>query len=73
MATEAAQALLDYAFTQLELASIHGGAAPENLASKRVMEKLGMKYVGLDEEGGYAFTVSKEEYLNICLWRNNAD
>lgn len=65
LATEAARALLSYAFTQMELASIHGGAAPENLASKRVMEKLGMKYVGLDEEGGYAFTITQEEYWNI--------
>jgi ribosomal-protein-alanine N-acetyltransferase len=65
LATEAAKALLSYVFTQMNLASIHGGAAPENLASKRVMEKLGMKYVGLDEEGGYAFTITKEEYWKI--------
>ena len=65
LATEAASALLELVFTQLELVSIHGGAAPENLASKRVMEKIGMKYVGLDEEGGYAFTMTRDEYLNI--------
>lgn len=63
LASEAARALLDYAFTQLELPGIHGGAAPENLASKRVMEKIGMKYVGLDDEGGYAFTLTREEFL----------
>jgi ribosomal-protein-alanine N-acetyltransferase len=62
LATEAAGALLSYAFDQMDLASIHGGAAPENIASKRVMEKLGMKYAGLDEEGGYAFTITREEY-----------
>ncbi len=66
LATEAARALLGYAFDQLELASLHAGAAPENLASKRVMEKLGMKYLGLDEEGGYAFRMTKEEYCNAC-------
>ncbi len=65
LATEAARVLLDYTFTQLELASIHGGAAPENLASKRVMEKIGMKYIGLDEEGGYAFTITRDEYWAI--------
>lgn len=64
LASEAARALLDYTFTQLKLSSIHGGAAPENLASKRVMEKIGMKYIGLDDEGGYAFTLAREEYLN---------
>jgi [ribosomal protein S5]-alanine N-acetyltransferase len=62
IATEAARTLLDYAFTQLGLASMHGGAAPENLASKRVMEKIGMTYIGLDEEGGYAFTMKKEAH-----------
>lgn len=65
IATEAARALLDYAFTRLGLTSIHGGAAAENLASKRVMEKIGMKYQGLDENGGYAFTITKGEYRNI--------
>jgi len=70
LATEAARALLDYTFTQLELASIHGGAASENLASKRVMEKIGMKYIGLDEEGGYTFTINRNEYLSISRKAN---
>jgi len=65
LATEAARALLDYAFTQLKLSSIHGGAAGDNLASKRVMKKIGMKYVGLDEEGGYAFAINRDEYSSI--------
>jgi ribosomal-protein-alanine N-acetyltransferase len=64
LATEAARAILDYAFGHLKLASIHGGAAPENLASKRVMEKINMKYMGLDEEGGYAFTINRDECLS---------
>ncbi len=64
LATEATRALLGYAFDQLELGSLHAGAALENLASKRIMEKLGMKYLGLDEEGGYAFTITREQYLN---------
>ena len=70
LATEAARALLSYAFIQMDLASIHGGAAPENLASKHVMEKLGMKYVGVDEEGGYAFIITQEEYWNVCEKKN---
>lgn len=65
LATEAASALLDYAFRELELTSIHGGAAQDNLASKRIMEKIGMHYLGLDEEGGYAFTISRDEYLSF--------
>jgi len=61
LATEAAEAVLGYAFGELGLARVDGAAAFENVASKRVMEKIGMRYVGLDEEGGYSFTVSREE------------
>ena len=62
LATEAAGAVLGYAFRELGLAQVDGGAGAENLASKRVMEKIGMRYVGLDEEGGHSFTLTREEY-----------
>jgi ribosomal-protein-alanine N-acetyltransferase len=66
LATEATKALLRYAFGPMDLTSLHGGAAPENIASKRVMEKAGMKYMGLNEDGGYAFRVTREEYAHAC-------
>jgi RimJ/RimL family protein N-acetyltransferase len=62
LATEAARAVLDYAFTRLELPQVDSAAASDNVASIRVMEKLGMRSLGLDAEGGHAFTLSKEEY-----------
>ncbi len=62
LATEAARALLAYAFGPMNLTSLHGGAAPENIASKRVMEKIGMQYLGTDDEGGCAFRITKETY-----------
>jgi len=62
LATEAAAALLSYAFGELGLAQVDGGAASENSASKRVMEKIGMRYLGLDQEGGHSFTLTREEY-----------
>jgi len=45
-ATEGARGILTYAFEQLELPVIVGVAYPENTASHRVMERLGMKYLG---------------------------
>lgn len=27
------------------------------------MEKIGLKAIGLDEEGGYAFTLTRDEFL----------
>ena len=48
--TEAAQAILNFGFTELNLHRIWATAAPENLASIRVLEKVGMKYEGLLKE-----------------------
>ena len=62
LATEAARAVLDYAFGELGQARIDGGAALENTASKRVMEKIGMRYLGVDEERGHSFTLTQDEY-----------
>ena len=43
-ATEAARQTLDYGFKKLRLASITGRAHIENIASVRVLEKIGMQY-----------------------------
>jgi ribosomal-protein-alanine N-acetyltransferase len=44
-ATEASLGLLDYGFKSLELNKIVGSAHVENLASRRVMEKIGMTHI----------------------------
>ena len=43
-ATESAKACLEYAFTELGLSEVVGRAATANVASVRVLEKLGMTY-----------------------------
>ncbi|UCH01702.1 MAG: GNAT family N-acetyltransferase [Candidatus Bathyarchaeota archaeon] len=43
-ATEAAQAVLEYGFTILHLSRIIALAKIENIASRKVMEKIGMRY-----------------------------
>jgi ribosomal-protein-alanine N-acetyltransferase len=63
LATEAARALLEYAFGEMNLPQVDSAAASDNLASVRVMEKLGMRSLGLDAESGRAFTLTREEYL----------
>jgi len=45
-ASEAARALLDYAFTQLNAHRVVAFCHAENAASCRVMEKIGMKFEG---------------------------
>jgi ribosomal-protein-alanine N-acetyltransferase len=46
-ATEAATALLDYGFNSLGLHRIHADTSTDNLASCRMMERLGMRREGL--------------------------
>jgi len=43
-ATEAALRFLDYAFEKLKPEKVVAVASPENTASRRVMEKIGMRY-----------------------------
>ena len=43
-ATEAAKAMLDFAFYQLELKKVHAHYMSRNPASGRVMQKIGMKH-----------------------------
>ena len=43
-ATEAALAVLDYAFKQLNLTEVVSITVPQNKASRRIMEKIGLHY-----------------------------
>ncbi|HFE66121.1 MAG TPA: N-acetyltransferase, partial [Chloroflexi bacterium] len=51
--TEALRACLTYAFTVRGLSRIEAQILPENEASRRVLEKLGFRWAGLREKGGY--------------------
>jgi [ribosomal protein S5]-alanine N-acetyltransferase len=45
-ATEAASALVSYGFETLRLHRIHAGHVAENIASARVLQKIGMRHEG---------------------------
>lgn len=65
-ASEAAAAFLRYGFIGLGLEKIVAVAMPENLASRRVMEKIGMKYGHIGEYYGLElvyYSIMKEEWL----------
>ncbi len=62
-ATQAARAVLEYAFQKAGVPFVNGGCHKENLASYRVMEKIGMRPVGLGEDGNPLFFLSQEEAL----------
>lgn len=72
-ASECGKAMLEYGFIRLGLSKIIGAVHPENTASIRVMEKIGLRRIGqitnLPEEfpsynGNYLFAVTRDEYIS---------
>lgn len=66
LATEAARRFLEYGFEELEVDEIVAVARPENKASRRVMERLGMQYDYTGEFYGRQlvhYSLTKEEFL----------
>ena len=53
IATEAARAIIEYGFNTLNLNSIFARFLDNNPASGKVMQKIGMKYVGKMREHEY--------------------
>lgn len=71
-AYEASKALLDYGFNKMNLEEIVALVKAENIASRKVIEKIGLKYkytlTGLSEEfnwnnGELFYSLKKDEYL----------
>jgi [ribosomal protein S5]-alanine N-acetyltransferase len=64
-ATEAGAACLRYGFENLGLASIAALTRPENLKSRRVMERLKMKFVSDGSYHGYScvrYSITREDW-----------
>lgn len=53
-ATEASRACIGYAWGPLDLDHLVARAMPENIASVRVLEKLGFRFTGPEVDGGLA-------------------
>lgn len=66
-ATESAKACLEFGFTKLKLEEIIGRAMHENLASIKVLEKIGMKFESEMEcalHPGVLYRTTKTEFLS---------
>lgn len=79
IATEASEAMLRYGFFDLGFHKINGVCMSVNRASRRVMEKLGMKYEGTLREDLYKdgiyydldrLSILKDEFYTICKVEN---
>ncbi len=67
-ATEAGKASMDFAFTKLKQSHVISLIHPDNLASRRVAEKLGEKLQGETEVLGIKaviYGISREEWENL--------
>ena len=64
-ATQCAGRLLCYAFDELGISSISGGCDKNNIASFRVMEKIGMEQNAFETNGDPLFFITKERFSNL--------
>jgi RimJ/RimL family protein N-acetyltransferase len=70
LATEAARASLQFGFENLELESVVAIVDPENIASRRVIEKLGMSFVDEARYFGmdcYRYSINRS-FFNSKVW-----
>ena len=52
---EAAQSIVNYGLQQLKIPKIHAFLYPDNIGSKRILEKCGLKFIETFEEDGEVF------------------
>lgn len=72
--TEAAHAVMDYAFNELDIVVMAICTGPENKRSQRVIEKCGFKFEGIQRKGYHiydgtdrdnvVYSILKEEFLD---------
>jgi ribosomal-protein-alanine N-acetyltransferase len=64
-ATESALAVLDYGFNELNIKTIFGAAEIDNIASNKVLQKIGLRFINeFHFENGIAnwYELKKEDY-----------
>ena len=62
-ATQCAERLLSYAFDEAEVSAVNGGCDRNNIASYRVMQKIGMMENGFEDNGDPRFFIDRNTYL----------
>jgi RimJ/RimL family protein N-acetyltransferase len=73
-ATETAMGLLNYGFAELQLQRVEANCDPENSASRRLLEKIGMTYEGLLREKVLIHGEHRDYLVYSILkneWKNN--
>lgn len=60
---ETATAILTYAFEQMELHRVEAETAPDNTASKKLLESLGFAYEGCLRQHTYIHSIYEDDFL----------
>lgn len=71
IATETALYSMQYGFTELELPEICGTAHIDNIASNKVLKKIGLEergMIGIDKEDCYWYSVKRDDWLKKGLY-----
>ena len=75
--TEAAKAVIDYAFSELNLVVLAICTGPENRRSQRVIEKCGFKFEGIQRKGYHIYDGSDRDNRVYSMlreeWENGRD
>ena len=67
-ATEACKAIIYHTFAELGFQRIHSITASENLACKRVLEKIGMKFEGTLRQYMYLNCTKRKELSDVNIY-----
>ena len=67
--TEAAKAVIDYAFKELDLVVLAICTGPENKRSQRVIEKCGFKFEGVQRKAYHTYDGADRDNLVYSMLR----
>ena len=67
--TEAARAVIDYAFEEFDLVVLAICTGPENKRSQRVIEKCGFKFEGIQRKGYHIYNGTDRDNLVYSMLR----
>ena len=67
--TEAAKAVIDYAFEELDMVVLAICTGPENKRSQRVIEKCGFKFEGIQRKGYHIYDGTDRDNLVYSMLR----
>jgi len=61
-ATECASIILEYGFLRMGANRIDGKCNSKNIGSKKVLKKIGMKNLGIDQDGSLHYFITLDSY-----------